>query len=135
MNILISGSNRGLGLDLVKQYADDGWRVFAACRYPAEADELRELAHGYSRVSIHRLDITAPEDMRAIAWELENIPLDVLYNNAGIYLEDSYQLPRLGSIRYHDWLRTFEVNTLGAVRLTEALVANVSRSEKRVREG
>lgn len=132
MNILISGSNRGLGLELTHQYAEDGWGVFATCRHPAEADDLRDLAARHANISIHRLDVTCPEDMRAIAWELEDIPLDVLFNNAGVYLEDSYELPTLGAIRYADWLRTFEVNTLGPVRLTEALVANVVRSDKRL---
>jgi NAD(P)-dependent dehydrogenase (short-subunit alcohol dehydrogenase family) len=132
MNILISGSNRGLGLELVNQYAEDGWRVFAACRHPAEARDLHELTGRLSRISLHRLDVTSTEDMRAIAWELEDTPVDVLFNNAGIYLEDSYELPRLGSIRYQDWLRTFEVNTLGAVRLTEPLATNIARSEKRL---
>lgn len=132
MNILISGSNRGLGLELVRQYAEDGWRVFATCRHPLEAVELQELASIYERISIHRLDVSRAQDMRAIAWEMEGVALDVLFNNAGIYLEDSYELPRLGAIRYDDWLRTFEVNTLGAVRLTECLAGNVARSDKRL---
>jgi NAD(P)-dependent dehydrogenase (short-subunit alcohol dehydrogenase family) len=132
MNILISGSNRGLGLELVRQYAEDGWRVYATCRHPFEAADLQELASRYERISIHRLDVTRPQDMRAIAWELEDVALDILFNNAGIYLEDSYELPRLGAIRYDDWLRTFEVNTLGAVRLTECLAGHVARSDKRL---
>lgn len=132
MNILITGSNRGLGLELVRQYAEDGWRVFATCRHPAEATELHALAAEDSNISIHRLDVTSPDDLRAIAWELEGIPLDILYNNAGVYLEPSYELPRLGTIRYEDWLRTFEVNTLGAIRLTEALLENVAHSGKRL---
>lgn len=132
MNILITGTNRGLGLELVRQYAEDGARVFAACRHPAEAEDLQELAGRLSNISIHRLDVTRPEDMRSIAWELEGVPLDVLFNNAGVYLEESYEQPRLGSIRYEDWLRTFDVNTLGAVRLTEALLGNIARSEKRL---
>jgi NAD(P)-dependent dehydrogenase (short-subunit alcohol dehydrogenase family) len=132
MNILISGSNRGLGLELVKQYAEQGWRVFATCRRPAEADALQSLAAQQPNISLHRLDITRTDDMRAIARELEDTALDVLFNNAGIYLEYSYQESMLGAIRYEDWLRTFEVNTLGAVRLVEALVPNIANSEKRL---
>lgn len=128
MNILISGSNRGLGLELVNQYSETGWRVFAACRHPQEAVDLHDLAEVRPNISILRLDVTSAQDMRAIAWALDGVPLDVLYNNAGIYLEDDYQAPMLGSLRYDDWLRTFEVNTLGAVRLTEALVANLARA-------
>jgi NAD(P)-dependent dehydrogenase (short-subunit alcohol dehydrogenase family) len=130
MKVLVTGSNRGLGLELVRQYARDGWQVFAACRYPAEAHSLMALADHHSGVSIHRLDITRPEDLRAIAWELEGEPLDLLFNNAGIYLEQSYELPRLGAIRYCDWMQTFSVNTLGAVRLTEALLESLRAAEQ-----
>jgi NAD(P)-dependent dehydrogenase (short-subunit alcohol dehydrogenase family) len=122
MNILITGSNRGLGLELVQQYAMDGWRVFATCRHPAEAYDLHALAEQHADISIHRLDVTSAEDLRAIARELAEQPLDILFNNAGIYLEEHYTLPKLGSIRYDDWLRSFAVNTLGAVRVTEALL-------------
>jgi NAD(P)-dependent dehydrogenase (short-subunit alcohol dehydrogenase family) len=131
-NILVTGSNRGLGLEIVRQFAQDGWRVFATCRHPAEADALHELAAAHQQVSIHRLDVTLAEDVRAIRWELGETPLDILYNNAGIYLEDNYPLPPPGGIRYDQWLRSFEVNTLGAVRVTEALLDNLAHSDKRL---
>ncbi len=131
-NILVTGSNRGLGLEIVRQFAQDGWRVFATCRHPAEADALRELAASHEQISIHRLDVTLAEDVRAIRWELGETPLDILFNNAGIYLEDNDTLPPLGGIRYEQWLRVLEVNTLGAVRLTEALLDNLAHSDKRL---
>lgn len=131
-NILITGSNRGLGLELARQFVADGWRVYATCRRPAEAEALRELAAAGPGISIHHLDVTSAEDIRALIRELADAPLDVLFNNAGIFLEPGYQLPVPGAIRYDDWLRSFEVNTLGAVRLTEALVEHVARSERRL---
>ncbi len=92
--------------------------------------ELQKLAAGNQRISLHRLDITIPEDIKALVWELGDESLDVLINNAGIYLEKNEV--KLGGIRYDDWLRTFEVNTLGGVRVSEALLDNVGRSEKRL---
>ncbi|MDT8387537.1 MAG: SDR family oxidoreductase [Thiogranum sp.] len=130
--VLITGSNRGIGLELASQYAEAGWRVYATCRHPAEARTLHALAASRRQVSVHHLDVTVAEDIRAIAWELENIPLDILFNNAGVYLEYGYQLPEPGGIRYDHWLRTFDVNTLGAVRMTEALLNNVAASERRL---
>ena len=129
-SILITGSNRGLGLEAARQYAQAGWRVYATCRHPAEADALRRLSKDYQTISIHRLDVTSPDDVRAVHWELEDESIDVLLNNAGLYLEKG--TPRLGGIRYEDWRRTFEVNTFGHVRVTEALVENVERSDKRL---
>jgi NAD(P)-dependent dehydrogenase (short-subunit alcohol dehydrogenase family) len=130
MRVLITGSNRGLGLEFVRQYLEEGWRVYATCRRPAEAEPLRELMGLHNELSIHRLDITIPEDIRSISWELHNVPLDLLINNAGIYLEKG--APGLGCIHYDNWLRTLEVNTLGAVRVTEALLDNIGRSEKKM---
>ena len=86
-SIFITGSNRGLGLEWARQYADDGWRVFATCRHPAEARSLQELAEEHKNVSIHRLDVTSLEDIRALIWELEGEPIDILLSNAGVYLE------------------------------------------------
>lgn len=129
-SILVTGSSRGLGLEVVRQYAQEGWRVFATCRRPSEADALRRLAAEHATVSIHRLDVTRPEDVRAIHWELEDTPLDVLYSNAGIYLEKG--TPRLGGIRFEDWRRSFEVNTFGHVRMVEALAENVEASDRRL---
>ena len=100
MKILVTGSNRWLGLELVSQYAADGWQVFACCRHPAEAEALHALADEYSGVSIHRLDITRADDLRSISWEPSGEPLDLLFNDAGIYLEQDYELPRIGAIRY-----------------------------------
>lgn len=130
--ILITGSNRGLGLELARQYVSQGWRVHATCRHPAEADELQYLAARESNLSIHRLDITSAEDIQALGWELEDSPIDVLFNNAGIYLERDYLGPPASAIRFEDWLRTLEVNTLGAVRVTEAFLDNVAASRQRL---
>ena len=130
-SILITGSNRGIGLELAWQYARAQWRVFATCRHPAEAHALHDLVASHPQVSIHRLDVTIAEDVRAITWELENAPVDILFNSAGVYLENDYLSPEPGGIRYDHWLRTFEVNTLGPVRMTAALVDNVARSNKR----
>ena len=97
-SIFITGSNRELGLEWVRQYADDKWRVFASCRHPAEANDLKKLAEQCPTINIHRLDITLPEDIRAIIWEMEGEPIDILLSNAGTYLEKGG--PEFGCFRY-----------------------------------
>lgn len=130
--ILITGSNRGLGLELVDQYAQAGWRVFATCRHPAEASKLQQLVDSQKNISLHRLDITNRDEIKAITWELKDTPLDILFNNAGVYLEPDYNFPVPGGFRYEDWLRTLDVNTLGPMRVTEALLENVGASKTRL---
>jgi NAD(P)-dependent dehydrogenase (short-subunit alcohol dehydrogenase family) len=130
MRVLITGSNRGIGLEFVRQYLEEGWRVYATCRRPAEAESLHMLTGLHNELSIHRLDVAIPEDIRNISWELNNVPIDVLINNAGVYLEKGAS--ELGRIHYDDWMRTLEVNTMGAVRVTEALLDNIDKGLKRL---
>ena len=128
---LITGSNRGLGLEWVRQYAAAGWTVHATCRYPERAAALRELASAHPSVHVHRLDVTRPEHIAAVAAALAETPIDVLVNNAGVYFE-RWGRDALGAIDYGAWEETFRVNTLGPVRVTEALVEQVAASERRL---
>jgi NAD(P)-dependent dehydrogenase (short-subunit alcohol dehydrogenase family) len=68
--------------------------------------------------------------LRALYWDLEEEPIDILLNNAGIYIEKNSA--EFGSLCYHDWARTFEVNTMGAMRVSESFVENVAKGKKRL---
>jgi len=133
-SILVTGSNRGLGLEWVSQYAREGWRVYATCRYPDQADELQELANQQGCVTVHRLDVTDAEQLTALRREIGDVAIDVLVNNAGVYHEQWGEDP-LGQIKYEDWQHTFDVNTLGPMRVSEVLVEHVARSKKRLLVG
>ncbi|WP_193393311.1 SDR family oxidoreductase [Thiobacillus denitrificans] len=128
-SVLITGASRGLGLEWARQYAEAGWRVFASCRRPEEANDLKALAVRQPRLSVHRLDVTDSEQLRTLQLDLEEARIDVLLNNAGVYLDKF--MGDLGGIDYEVWLRTFAVNTLGAVRVSEAFIEQVARSEKK----
>ena len=129
-SVLITGSNRGLGLEWARQYAQEGWRVFATCRHPLDALSLQELGRKYGKVTLHRLDVTKIEDIRSVQWELEDQVIDILVSNAGIYLDK--RKSGIGGFRFDDWLRTFEVNTLGGLRVMEALIGNLAKSSRRL---
>ena len=118
-------------MEWARQLAREEWQVHATCRVPDQAEELRSLAAHAPRVTVHPLDVTSPQSICAVAQQLDGEPIDVLINNAGVYFE-KYAEPRLGSLLYEDWVQTFEVNTLGAIRLTEAFVEHVARSERRL---
>jgi NAD(P)-dependent dehydrogenase (short-subunit alcohol dehydrogenase family) len=128
-SVLVTGSNRGIGLEWCRQYAEADWRVFATCRHPQTADALHTLAGTHPRLTVHRLDVTQPESVYALRAELQDEAIDVLVNNAGVYLEK--YAPTV-ALRYDEWMQTLEVNTLGPMRVTEALLELVAGSQRKL---
>ena len=85
ITIFITGSNRGIGLEFVRQYAADGAEVIATCRNPSEAHDLQEIANASDgRVLIEQLDVMDPENIKVLAKKYEGKPIDILINNAGV---------------------------------------------------
>jgi NAD(P)-dependent dehydrogenase (short-subunit alcohol dehydrogenase family) len=127
--VFITGSNRGLGLEFARQYAARDWNVIATCRNPGQADELRALARGRTNVAIERLDVTDDRQIRAIAKKYRGQPIDVLLNNAGIW--GSLDKQTFGKLDFAEQQRVYEVNALGPLRVTQALIENVAASREK----
>jgi NAD(P)-dependent dehydrogenase (short-subunit alcohol dehydrogenase family) len=127
--VLITGSNRGLGLEFARQYAAAGWNVIATCRTPKAADALQSLAEEYDRVVIEELDVTSDIEVRSVAAAYRDQPIDVLLNNAGIY--GTLEKQTLGSFDFEELKRVFDVNTIGSLRVSEAFLANVAASDQK----
>ena len=126
--VLISGANRGIGLEFVRQYVADGTHVIAGVRDPASADALQQLAREHEgRVEILPLDAGDTASMAAFREAVGERPVDVVIANAGV--TGGARQNKLGDIDYEAWLDTFNVNTLGPVRLAEAFAANLQAGE------
>ena len=91
--VLITGSNRGIGLEFTRQYAERGWQVIATCRRPEAATELQAIARNHSNVIIEALDITDHAAVDRLAEHYAQRPIDVLLNNAA-YLGSRQPPPR-----------------------------------------
>lgn len=130
LSILITGANRGLGLEFSRQYAAAGWRVIAACREPSAADDLVALAKQYPNIRIEALNVADFTQVDALAARLADESLDVLLNNAGVYGDKPGQ--GFGHLDYQAWSETLAVNTLAPVKMAEAFLPNLERGEKKL---
>jgi NAD(P)-dependent dehydrogenase (short-subunit alcohol dehydrogenase family) len=127
---LITGGNRGLGLEFARQYAAEGWQVYATCRDPNSASELHRLADASDyKVQIMALDVTDLASVKTAARELEGQAIDLLLNNAGV---GGPRGQTIGNIDYDAWANVLDVNTLGPLRVSEAFVDHVAGSERKL---
>lgn len=113
---VITGANRGIGLELTRHLIDRGDRVIATARQPILANELQALG-----VKVEALDVTDPNSVRRFAAGLAREPVDVLLNNAGIGVGGA-PFEKLDIDTMADY---FQVNTMGPLRVTQALLPNL----------
>jgi NAD(P)-dependent dehydrogenase (short-subunit alcohol dehydrogenase family) len=126
--ILITGANRGIGLELVRQYAGLGWKVLATARDPAGATELVALARADPKIIIEKLDVTDHAGVDALALKLKDQPLDVLLSNAGKTPRYTSAMQGAGTIDYEQALNSYKVNALGPAKLVSAFLPLVQKS-------
>jgi NAD(P)-dependent dehydrogenase (short-subunit alcohol dehydrogenase family) len=123
--VLITGASRGIGLELTRQYAEEGWRVLACCRTPDRADALKQLP---GDIVIQGLDVDDLRSVQAARQALEGETIDVLLNNAGVIGQrDS----RLGNMDYDSWAGCLNTNVLGPMRVSDAFTDLVLKSKQK----
>lgn len=123
--IFITGANRGIGLEFVKQYAENGDRIYATTRSPETASGLQQLASIHNNVYILALDVANITEIQNLAKQLSSITVDILISNAGIYPES-----RFGKTDPQAWLNAFQVNTLSTYFLAEAFLPHLRRASQ-----
>jgi NAD(P)-dependent dehydrogenase (short-subunit alcohol dehydrogenase family) len=129
-SLLITSANRGLGFEFARQFAGEGWRVYAACREPDSASELQRLAKtSTGMIDTLPLDVTDLTSVKVAAAKLDRQPIDLLLNSAGIVGESGQTI---GSIDYASWAKVLDVNTLGPMRVAEAFADCVARSVRKL---
>ncbi|MFK8051370.1 MAG: SDR family oxidoreductase [Woeseiaceae bacterium] len=128
--VFITGANRGLGLEFVKQYVNDGWRVIAMQRSRSDA-----LAAYEDRIETVFCDLTNDNDLRASLAPYVDDCIDVLINNAGTmgklsFGEAGQAAQAFGSFDRAEWASVFDINVSTPMAMTEILVDAVARSER-----
>jgi len=122
--ILITGANRGIGLALADKYKNEGYTVIATARKPAKSKALQKLG-----IRIEKLDVTSPESIKNMVARLANTKIDILLNNAGVGGKGAKDFQQLDIERIAN---TFNVNSLGPLRMTQALLPNLMKGDKKV---
>ena len=129
--VLVTGSNRGIGLEFVKQYAAEGWFVIATTRRPFQADQLQQLARNNNNITIEKLDVTSDEHLKTLAEKYKQRPIDVLINNAGVSGDFRGPGQHFGSLDYTTVATFMSVNVVGPIRVAEAFYENVKMSRQK----
>jgi len=121
--VLITGTNKGLGLEFVKQFAIEGYQVIACTRKINKKDELHQLQEKFKTISICKLDIANFSSIDQFA-KLFKKPIDILINNAGVYPDSS-----VDHVDYKAWLNAFKINTLAAFKMTKAFLPHLKKGQ------
>ena len=117
--VFVTGANRGLGFAFAQSYASSGWRVLATCRAPQKAAALQATK---GDITVHALEVTDEAQLAALGKKLKDETIDVLINNAGVGGEESTD----------GWLRTLHINSIAPIRIAQALLPMLTRSERKL---
>jgi NAD(P)-dependent dehydrogenase (short-subunit alcohol dehydrogenase family) len=128
--ILLTGSNRGVGLALAQEYAAKGWNVIATCRTPSKAKDLQALAASNPKVVVETLDVTDVRQISKLAEKYRGVPVDVLFNNAA-WLGEPISKQQFGNLDEEMFVEVMKTNVYGPLKLSEAFVDNIAASQQK----
>lgn len=127
--VLITGSNRGIGLGFVRHYAAAGWNVIATCRKPDLAEDLKAVQAEFPQVVIEQLDVTDHARIDALAAAYHDQPIDLLVNNAAIL--GGLPEQQIGGLDYELFEQVMAINLYAPMKMAEAFTEHVAASEQK----
>ena len=126
--ILVTGANRGIGFEFVKQYLEKGDSVVATYRDEESSKELINLSLNKSNLKVLKLDVASDESMKDFCKHLSDEPIDIFINNAGVYgPRDS----NFGKVDEKNWLTVLRINAVAPLLLTQLLIENLRRGKSK----
>lgn len=127
--VLITGSSRGIGLELARQYAVRGWQVIATARDPGDAASLAAIRSERPNLVIEQLDVTDHAGIDALAAKYRGKPIDVLINNAGI--SGGHDNAKFGQMSFAVYQQVHATNVIGPMKMAEAFLSSVEASKQK----
>jgi NAD(P)-dependent dehydrogenase (short-subunit alcohol dehydrogenase family) len=122
MSILITGTNRGIGLEFVKHYLKNNEKVIATCRNKNSAKDLLELKNTTSNLSLVELDVSNPKSIDEFASKITDQPIDTFINNAGVFGPRNNEFENFNA---KEWLDVFNINTIAPLLITQKILKNL----------
>ncbi len=129
--VLITGSNRNIGLEFVQQFSDNNWNVIATARKPDEANELQAIATQNNNIMIEQLDVTNHKEIFQLAQKYKDQPIDILLSNAALTPRYKSAFKRISGVEVDITRDSFEINVLGPLVLIQAFMPNVKKSKQK----
>ena len=118
--VFITGANRGIGLEMARQYGADGWSVIATCRNPIAPGELATIP---GDIRVHGLDVADHRQVERLAGDMADTKIDLLINNAGVYGDRNTGHQ---DIDFADWDQAFRINTMAPLKVAGAFLPLVA---------
>ena len=122
MSILITGTNRGIGLEFVKHYLKNNENVIATYRNKKSAKDLLELKNTTNNLSLFELDVSNPNSINEFAIKITDQPVDIFINNAGVFGPRNNEF---GNFNAKEWLDVFNINTIAPLLITQKILKNL----------
>ena len=129
--VLITGANRGIGLEFVRQFSERDWNVIATARKPDQAEKLQALAAEDPNIVIEQLDVTDYPRIESLAVQYKDQPIDVLLNNAGLTPRYATAFKRVKGVDFDMAMLSYQVNALGALKVAQQFMPHVAASEQK----
>jgi NAD(P)-dependent dehydrogenase (short-subunit alcohol dehydrogenase family) len=129
--VLITGANRGIGLELVRQYSSKDWNIIATARDPASATELAALAKADPQIVVEKLDVTDFPAVDALGAKYKDQPIDVLLSNAAKTPRYMSAMKGAKTVDFEEARNSFEINALGPLKLIATFMPNVEKSTQK----
>ena len=127
--VFITGSNRNIGLEFVKQFSENNWNVIATARNPEAAKELQIIAAEQDNVVIEQLDVTDHEQIESLAEKYRDQPIDILLSNAALTPRYKSAFKKIKGVDFDIARSSFEINVLGPLKLIQSFMPNVEKSQ------
>lgn len=120
--ILITGANRGLGLEFVEHYLESGDNVIASYRNEESSFDLIKMSNEQSNLKLLQLDVSSNKSLNSFARNLGDSPIDIFINNAGVY---GPRNSSFGNVDEENWLHAIKVNAIAPILMTQLIINNI----------